>query len=89
MAKLKVKINAPQPSYDTIRKYKNFDSFLDGYKKYYTTRGIRQMLYHDRRKLAYIVIIILFLLMLLFAEEDGNAAIEKEKIEQVDERLSE
>ncbi|MEL7001869.1 MAG: hypothetical protein AAFN93_03945, partial [Bacteroidota bacterium] len=39
------------------------------YQKYYTSRGIRDMLYNDRKKLVYIVLIILFLLLLLFVDD--------------------
>lgn len=69
MARIKVKINAPSPSTETIRSYRNFDRFMDQYRKYYSTQGIRYMLYNDRKKLVYIVIIILFLLLLLFADD--------------------
>lgn len=69
MAEIKVKIDQPEPSQKTIRKYKDFNSLMDSYKKYYTTRGIREMLYKDRKKLVYIVIILIFLLLMLFWEE--------------------
>jgi len=69
---IKVKINAPKPSLDTVRSYKNFEGLMHQYKKYYSNSGIREMLYHDRKKLIYIVMIILFLLMLLFVD-DVNA----------------
>jgi len=66
---IKVKVNAPKPSLETVRSFKNFDGLLHQYKKYYSTSGIRDMLYNDRKKLVYIVIIILFLLILLFADD--------------------
>ncbi len=69
MGKFKIKINPPVPSLETIHQYRNFGGLLHRYKKYYSTDGIRYMLYHDRKKLVYIVIIIVFLLMLLFVEE--------------------
>ena len=69
MTKIKVKINAPSPSVETVRSYRNFDRFIDQYKKYYSTTGIRDMLYNDRKKLIYIVIIILFLMLLLFVDD--------------------
>lgn len=69
MTKIKVKINAPAPALSTVRSYRDFDGFLKQYQKYYSTSGIRHMLYNDKKKLVYIVIIILFLLMLLFADD--------------------
>lgn len=69
MAKIKVKINAPDPSRDTIRNYRDFDGLMAKYQKYYTSKGIRYMLYNDRKKLIYIVLIILFLLLLLFVDD--------------------
>ncbi|MEM6359143.1 MAG: hypothetical protein AAF149_10385 [Bacteroidota bacterium] len=69
MTKIRVKINAPSPSLSTVRSYRDFDGFLKQYQKYYSTSGIRQMLYNDKKKLVYIVIIILFLLMLLFVDD--------------------
>lgn len=69
MAKIKVKINNPSPSLNTIRNYRDFDGLMGKYQKYYTTRGIRDMLYNDRKKLVYIILIILFLLLLLFADD--------------------
>ena len=66
MPEIKVKINATQPSLDTVRKYRDFDRFMDNYRKYYSTGGIRNLLYKDRRKLVYLVILIIFLLLLLF-----------------------
>lgn len=88
MAEVKVKINGPKPTLDTIHSYRNFDRFMDQYRKYYSTQGIRDMLYNDRKKLVYIVIIILFLLLLLFVEDiatSKNDTTEKpQNTEQVD-----
>lgn len=69
MARIKVKINAPDPPAETIRSYRNFERFMDQYRKYYSTQGIRHMLYNDRKKLVYIVIIVMFLLLLLFVDD--------------------
>ena len=74
MAGIKVKIDQETPPREVITKYKNFDSLMDNYKKYYTTRGIRELLYKDRRKLVYLVIILLFILLLLFLEEKEASA---------------
>lgn len=68
MAKIRVKINGPEPSKKSVMQYRNFNRFMDQYKQYYSTSGIRNMLYNDRKKLIYIVIIILFLLLLIFVE---------------------
>ncbi|MDX1629284.1 MAG: hypothetical protein R3345_11330 [Fulvivirga sp.] len=87
MSKIKVKINAPVPSLETVRSYRNFNGIMSAYKKYYTTGGIRSMLYNDRKKLVYIVIIILFLLLLLFGEEVTSDNINDKKstpTEQID-----
>lgn len=69
MAKVKVKINAPLPPPEAIRRHRDFNRFMDNYRKYYSSSGIRDMLYKDRKKLVYIVLIILFILMLLFADD--------------------
>lgn len=69
MARLKVKINPETPSIEAIHQYRDFGSIMQQYQKYYTTAGIRHMLYKDRKKLIYIVLIIIFLLLLLFAED--------------------
>ncbi|MBL6445229.1 hypothetical protein JMN32_02845 [Fulvivirga sp. 29W222] len=69
MTKIKVKINVPVPPIETIHQYRDFSRFMDQYKKYYSTVGIRDMLYKDRKKLVFIVIIILFLMLLLFVED--------------------
>ncbi len=71
MASIKVKIDPSTPSYSVINRQKNFDRFMDRYKQYYTTRGIRHMLYHDRKKLVLIVILAIFLLLMLFQESKG------------------
>ncbi|UII29984.1 hypothetical protein LVD17_16930 [Fulvivirga ulvae] len=87
MAKIKVKINAPAPSIETIHQYRNFNRFMDQYKKYYSTIGIRDMLYNDRKKLVFIVIIILFLMLLLFVDDlhgTESEKHEKSKIERLD-----
>ena len=73
MNEIKVKFNDPGPDRELIRKYKNFDRFMDRYKRYYSTRGIREMLYNDRRRLIYIVIILLSILLLLISYEEGEA----------------
>jgi len=69
MGKIKVKIDEPIPSKKVIHRHKNFNSFLENYQKYYSTRGIRHMLYNDRKKLVFIVLMIVFLLLLLFAND--------------------
>lgn len=68
MGRIKVKLNNPLPTRDMIGKYKNFDSLMDRYKKYYTTSGIRYMFVHEKRKLVYIVIILLMLLLFVLGE---------------------
>ena len=87
MTKIKVKINAPAPSIEAIHQFKDFEGFLQQYRKYYSTAGIRDMLYNDRKKLVYIVIIILFLMLLLFVEDitkKDPAEGSKAPIEQVE-----
>lgn len=69
MAQLKVKINRDYPSTETIRQYRDFGSLMQRYKMYYSTAGIRYMLYNDRKKLIYIVLVIIFLFLLLFADD--------------------
>ncbi len=69
MSRLKIIINRPAPPPEIVRKYRDFDGLIYKFKKYYTTDGIRHMLYHERKKLVYIVIIIVFILLLLFADD--------------------
>lgn len=68
MGGIKVKINPPEPSKETIRRHKNFESLMDRYKKYYTTSGIRYMFVNERKKLVYIIIILLMLLLFILGE---------------------
>ena len=68
MTRIKVKINPVAPSLETIHKYRDFGGLMHRYRKYYSTDGIRYMLYNDRKKLIYIVLIILFLMLLLFTD---------------------
>ncbi|MEM9856141.1 MAG: hypothetical protein AAF843_02225 [Bacteroidota bacterium] len=75
MIRIRVKVNSPSPSLSTLRQYRDFDGFLKEYRQYYSTSGIRHMLYNDRKKLIYIVIIILFLLMLLFVDDISAQAL--------------
>ncbi len=69
MTRLKVKINREYPPIETIRQYQDFGGLMQCHKMYYSTAGIRHMLYNDRKKLIYIVLIIIFLLLLLFADD--------------------
>jgi len=69
MPKLKVNINKPDPSKETIQKYKKYDSVIDTYHKLHSPRGIRELWYKDRRLLALIVTILMLLLILLFEGE--------------------
>lgn len=87
MTKIKVKINSPAPSLETIHQFRDFEGFLRQYRKYYSTAGIRDMLYNDRKKLVYIVIIILFLMLLLFVEDitkKNDSPRDKAPVEQRD-----
>ncbi|ELR73618.1 hypothetical protein C900_02703 [Fulvivirga imtechensis AK7] len=86
MTRIKVKINAPMPGAETIDKYRDFDRFMDNYRKYYSTEGIRDMLYKDRKKLVFIVIIILFLMLLLFVDDISKKEEDKNEtpVEQLD-----
>ena len=70
---IKVNINKPRPDREMILKHKDFKGFLHTYKKYYSTSGIRYMLYRDRKKLVYIIIILIFLLLMLVAHEEGDS----------------
>jgi len=70
---IKVNINKPDPADFVIRKYKNFDLFIDRYKKYHTTAGIRNLFKNDIKKLVFIVIIILLLLILLLSEGETHS----------------
>ncbi len=71
MNHIKVIINKPDPPDLIIRKYKNFNLFIDRYKQYHTTSGIRNLFKNDIKKLVFIVIIVLLLLILLFSEGEA------------------
>jgi len=73
MLKIKIKYNPDEVPVEVIRKYKNFDRFIDRYRKYYTPSGIKYMLYKDRKKLVYLVIILLLILMYILSFEDAEA----------------
>ncbi|QSE96932.1 hypothetical protein [Fulvivirga lutea] len=73
MSRIKVKIDPDIPSLDVIHSYRDFNSLMDNYRKYYSTSGIRYMFVYEKKKLVYIVIIIIFLLLLLFGN-DSEAA---------------
>lgn len=68
---IKVNINKPDPPDLVIRKYKNFDLFINRYKQYHTPGGIRNLFKNEIKKLVFIVIIIMLLLILLLS--DGEA----------------
>ena len=68
MAQVKVKFNPEIPDKEVIARHKDFGKFMQGYQKYYTTRGIRYMLKYERKKLVFIVILIIVLLLMLFAD---------------------
>ena len=68
MAQVKVRINPEIPDSESIAKHKDFGQFIKNYQKYYTSRGIRYMFKHERKKLVFIVIVIIFLLLMLLAE---------------------
>jgi hypothetical protein len=70
MHQLKVKFNDTGPTPNLIGKYKNFDHFIDGYKKFHTPSGIRYLFRYDIKKLVFVVIIVLLLLMLLLTESN-------------------
>ena len=73
MLKIKIKYNQDDVPVEVIRKYKNFDRFMDRYRKYYSPSGIKYMLYKDRKKLVYLVIILLFILLYILSIEDAEA----------------
>ncbi len=68
MGKFKVVIDPPMPSKEAINKHKDYGAFMNNYKKYYGTKGIRRLLYKDRRKMVMIVIFIILALLYLFGE---------------------
>ncbi|MDH5603168.1 MAG: hypothetical protein OEY51_04495 [Cyclobacteriaceae bacterium] len=70
---IKVKINPPKPDREMILRHKDFKGFLSTYRKYFSSGGIRYMLYRDRKKLVYIIIILIFLLLMLVAHEEGES----------------
>ncbi len=87
MSEIKVKIDSPAPDREMIRKYKNFDRFMDRYRRYYSTRGIREMLYNDKRKLIYIVIILLTILLLLISYDESNGEVTDSSKYETDHQL--
>jgi hypothetical protein len=68
--KIKVNIDKPDPDTQTIRKHKNFNTFITTYHQLHTPDGIRKMWYKDRKTLVFIVIVICLLLMWILGELD-------------------
>lgn len=87
MSKLKININKSDPSKETIRKYKKYDSLIDTYHKVHSTHGLRELWYKDKRLLALIVTMVMLFLMMLFEgefdEEQPHDSQDNSKIEQV------
>jgi len=69
MAKIKVVLNKPEPSRETINKYKYRykSNLVKDYQKLHTIQGIRHVLYKDKLLLSLIVVLIIAMLFLLFA----------------------
>lgn len=68
MSKVIVKVNEPDPKPETIKKHKNFSSFINDYYQYHTPSGFRKLWLKDRRKLIFAVIIIVLLLLFFLGE---------------------
>ena len=69
MAKIKVVLNKPEPSRETINKYKyqHKSNLVKDYQKLHTIQGIRHVLYKDKLLLSLIIVLVIAMLFLLFA----------------------
>ncbi|MFT5619431.1 MAG: hypothetical protein ACI85I_002677 [Arenicella sp.] len=66
MTKIKVNINKPDPTPETIRKYKNYGGFISDYQQLHTPNGIYKMWREKPVKFSMIIVFIcLFLIYLL------------------------
>ena len=63
MAKLKININKPDPSPETIRKYKKYDDMISLYHQLHTTRGLAHLWYRNKSLLALIITLLALLLI--------------------------
>lgn len=70
MTQIKVNINKPDPSPRTIRKYKNYSSFLRTYQELHTPSGIAKMMYRDKTKFSMIVVFLVLILLWILSELD-------------------
>ena len=68
MTKIKVNINKPDPSSETIRKYKDYRGFLRTYQALHTPRGIAKMMYRDKVKLSMVVVFLILILLFALSE---------------------
>ncbi len=70
VTKIKVNIEKPDPDTQTIRKYKNFNTFITIYHQLHSPEGISKMWYRDRKTLVFIVIVICLLLIWMLGGAD-------------------
>lgn len=79
MAKIKVNINKPDPPSKRIQKYKNYNNFVDTYKKLHTPKGIWEMWYYDRNRLAMIVVMLMLLLIFILSDWENEGKNKKDQ----------
>ena len=68
MSKLKININKPDPSSESIKKHKNYDGFLKQYQELHTPNGIYRMWKKDPVKMSMIIVFISLLLIFLLSD---------------------
>jgi hypothetical protein len=86
MTKIKVNINKPDSTPETIKKYKNYGGFLHDYQQLHTPNGIYKMWRKKPVKFSMIVVFICLFLIYLFSDLEKNEKEQKElpKVEEKD-----
>ncbi len=88
MTKIKVNINKPDPSPETIRKYKDYPSFMRTYQELHTPKGIRKMMYRDPVKLSMIVVFLVLILLWVLSEFESPEPKKEQEKQQTEETSS-
>ncbi len=78
MTKIKVNINKPDPTPETIRKYKNYGGFIDDYQQLHTPNGIYRM--WRKKPVKFSMIIVFICLLLIFLLSDWEKKQDKQEV---------
>jgi len=63
MAKIRVEIDREDPPVERIRTYKNYKRFVSEYHRFHSQRGLSELWYRDKKRLAYVAIIVVLILL--------------------------